>query len=55
MELKRSFAIYRVEEYVFVKFVDCLVYDLGRGLRIRKKLDDMRIEENKIERERERE
>jgi hypothetical protein len=43
-----------VEEYVSVsvKSVDCLAYDLERGLRIRKKLDDMRIEENKRERER---
>lgn len=44
-----------MEEYVFVKLVDCLVYDLERGLRIRKKLDDMRTEENKREPERERE
>lgn len=38
-----------MEEYIFVKLVDCLVYDLEGGLRIRKKLGDIRIEENKRE------
>jgi hypothetical protein len=41
-----------MEEYIFVKLVDCLVYKLERGSRMRKKLGNMRIEENKRERER---